>query len=152
MANRYAIWNRQDDIYTIGMGKNIKGLTYSTPFGTAHFTAEEWLMLHPAPPNAVIICAAGDYNGGFFGTLNNMVQLYTSYGADFSDAKTDQEKLDVIEAFEDAINHPKGEERKQNVADNDVTHHESGAEISSLMQLPVVNDDDPDDEEEELKK
>lgn len=133
------------------MNSKLKGLTYSTPFGTSHFTADEWLMLHPAPPSAVIVCAAGDYNGGFFGTLNGLVQIYEGLGADFSEAKTDEEKLNVIEAFEDAINHPNGEERKQNAADNDGTHHESGDEISILMQLPVVNEDDPDDEEE-LKK
>lgn len=108
MAKRYAIWNRKDDIYTPGVDPKIQGLTYSNQFGTGHFTADEWLMLHPAPPNAVIICSTGDYNGGFFGTLGSLVQIYEGLGADFSAAKTDEEKLDVIEAFEDERNRTKG--------------------------------------------
>ena len=106
MLKRYAIWNRQDEVFTPGTDPNIKGWTYSTQAGTSRFTAQEWAQLHPAPANAVIVCAAGDYNGGFFGTLGQMVQVYTAAGADFSGAETDEEKLEVIEAFEDARNDP----------------------------------------------
>ena len=96
MAKRYAIWDRRTDIWTPAKDKSIQGFTYSTPVGTQHFTPEEWLMLHDAPPNAVIICATGDYNGGYFGTLGQLMQIYEDMGADFSNANTNEEKLNVF--------------------------------------------------------
>lgn len=51
----------------------------------------------------------GEINGGFFGTLGQMVQMYEAQGADFSGCETAEEKLEVIEAFEDAMNAPSDE-------------------------------------------
>ena len=56
-----------------------------TPIGEV-LTAEQWV------------------NGGFFGTLGQMKQMYENMGADFSACTTNEEVLTAIEAFEDAVN------------------------------------------------
>ena len=94
--SRYAIWNKQDTIYT--------------PSGSK-FTAEQWIARYPIAevPTVKIVCAGGELNGAFFGTLGQMVEMYTKMGCDFSACETDQDKLDAIEAFEDAQNAPSDE-------------------------------------------
>lgn len=86
--NRYAIWNKQDSILT--------------PIGEV-LTAEQWIERYPIAGVAsiTVICAAGEINGGFFGTLGQMVEMYAKAGCDFSACTTAEEKLAVIEAFED---------------------------------------------------
>lgn len=86
---RYAIWDKKSDVIT--------------PAGTI-YTAEEWKKQHPvaALDHITVICGAGEINGSDFGTLGQMVQIYEQQGADFSEAKTDEDKLAVIEAFLDA--------------------------------------------------
>jgi len=86
---RYAIWNKQDVILT--------------PVGEV-FTAEQWIQRYPIAglDSITVVCAAGEINGGFFGTLGQMVDMYMVQGCDFSNCETDQEKLDTIEAFEEA--------------------------------------------------
>ena len=94
--SKYAIWNKKDHIIT--------------PVGEV-FTAEQWIQRHPAAgiPSITVVCAGGEINGGFFGTLGQMVEMYTKAGCDFSACKTEQEMLDAIEAFEDAMNAPNNE-------------------------------------------
>lgn len=96
MAKRYAIWNKQDPIIT--------------PIGEV-LTAEQWIERYPVAgvPSITVLCSAGEVNGGFFGTLGQMVQMYEAQGADFSGCETDEDKLTVIEAFEDAMNAPSTE-------------------------------------------
>ena len=86
---RYAIWNKTDPILT--------------PIGEV-LTAEQWVNRYPIAgvPSITVICAAGEINGGFFGTLGQMVDLYTKHGCDFSACETAEDKLAAIEAFEDA--------------------------------------------------
>lgn len=86
---RYAIWNKKDLIFT--------------PIGEA-LTPEQWIQRYPIAgvESVTIICAAGEINGAFFGTLGQMVQLYTGMGCDFSACETAEEKLAIIEEFEDA--------------------------------------------------
>lgn len=93
---RYAIWNKTDPIIT--------------PIGEV-LTAEQWIKRYPvaALDSITVICAAGEINGGFFGTLGQMVQMYEAQGADFSACETPEDKLAVIEAFEDAMNTPSDE-------------------------------------------
>ena len=88
---RYAIWNKIDPIIT--------------PIGEV-MTAEEWILRYPVAglPNITVICAAGEINGGFFGTLGQMTQAYSEQGCDFSTCETDEDKLNAIEAFEDYLN------------------------------------------------
>lgn len=100
---RYAIWNKSDPILT--------------PDGKV-FTAEQWIAKRPVAGVAsiTVVCAAGEINGAFFGTLGQMVQTYEAMGCDFSACTTDEEKLEAIEAFEDAMNaaptEPSAEERQ----------------------------------------
>lgn len=100
---RYAIWNKADPIIT--------------PIGEV-LTAEQWIARYPVAgvKNITVVCAAGEVNGAFFGTLGQMVQLYESQGCDFSACETAEDKLAVIEAFEDAQNtvstEPTAEERQ----------------------------------------
>jgi len=94
--NRYAIWDKKSPVIV--------------PTGQV-FTAQQWMDKHPAAKlgSITVVCAAGEINGGFFGTLGQMTQLYAAQGADFSGCATEQEKLEVIEAFEDALNAPSTE-------------------------------------------
>ena len=93
---RYAIWNKVDPILT--------------PIGEV-LTAEQWIERYPIAGVAsiTVVCGAGEINGAFFGTLGQMVQMYEAQGADFSACTTAEEKLEVIEAFEDAMNAPSTE-------------------------------------------
>ncbi len=93
---RYAIWNKTDPIIT--------------PIGEV-LSAAKWIERYPvAGVNSItVVCGAGEINGSFFGTLGQMVQMYAAQGADFSNASTNEEKLEVIEAFEDAMNAPSNE-------------------------------------------
>ena len=99
---RYAIWDKQSPIIT--------------PIGEV-LTAEQWIDRYPAAAldSITIVCAAGEVNGGFFGALGQMVHTYESQGADFSSCKTDEDKLQVIEDFEDSMTRtdtePTAEER-----------------------------------------
>lgn len=88
---RYAIWNKKDPVIT--------------PIGEV-LTAEQWIARYPmaALDSITVICAAGEINGGFFGTLGQMVTMYENEGCDFSNCNTPEEKLVAIEAFEDKRN------------------------------------------------
>lgn len=93
---RYAIWNKQDQVIT--------------PVGEV-LSAAQWIARYPVAGIASIkvVCAAGEINGAFFGTLGQMKLNYENMGADFSECTTDEEVLQVIEDFEDAANTPSTE-------------------------------------------
>lgn len=86
---KYAIWNKIDPILT--------------PIGEV-LTAEQWIQRYPIAgvETVNVVCAAGEINGAFFGTLGSMVDMYTKQGCDFSECETAEDKLAAIEAFEDA--------------------------------------------------
>jgi hypothetical protein len=88
---RYAIWNKKDPILT--------------PIGEV-LTAEQWIERYPIAgvETITVVCAYGEINGAFFGTLGQMVMMYEQQGADFSACTTNEEKLEVIESFEDQRN------------------------------------------------
>lgn len=85
--NKYAIWNKQDPIIT--------------PIGEV-LTAAQWIERYPvaALDSITVICSAGEINGGYFGTLGQMVVTYESMGCDFSGCETAEDKLNVIEMFD----------------------------------------------------
>ena len=91
MLKRYAIWDKKTNIIT--------------PIFEV-LTPEEWIERYPVAgvEGVTVVCSAGEINGGFFGTLGQMVQMYEEAGCDFSECNTDEEKLETIEAFEDARN------------------------------------------------
>ncbi|MBR5199249.1 MAG: hypothetical protein IKW20_05410 [Bacteroidales bacterium] len=86
---KYAIWNKSDPILT--------------PIGEV-LTAKQWIDRYPIAgvPSITVVCADGEINGGFFGTLGQMVEMYTKQGCDFSGCETEEDKLAAIEAFDDA--------------------------------------------------
>ena len=94
--SRYAIWNKTDHIIT--------------PIGEV-LTSEQWIERYPLAglDTITVVCAAGEVNGAFFGTLGQMVQMYEAQGCDFSACTTAEDKLEAIEAFEDAMNAPSTE-------------------------------------------
>ena len=85
---RYAIWNKKDPIIT--------------PIGEV-LSAEQWMEKYPAArlEHITVICAAGEVNGAFFGTLGQMVKMYEDQGCNFSTCTTAEEKLAAIESFDD---------------------------------------------------
>lgn len=89
MSRKYAIWNKQDPIIT--------------PIGEV-LTAEQWIQRYPVAgiDSITVLCAAGEINGAFFGTLGQMVDIYAKQGCDFSACETAEDKLAAIEAFDDA--------------------------------------------------
>ncbi len=86
---RYAIWNKKDPILT--------------PIGEI-LTAKQWIERYPIAglDSITVVCAAGEINGAFFGTLGQMVDMYDDQGCDFSACETAEDKLAAIEAFDEA--------------------------------------------------
>ena len=93
---RYAIWDKASPMIT--------------PIGEV-LSAEQWMERYPVAtiPSITVVCAAGEVNGGFFGTLGQMCRMYEAQGADFSACESAEDKLAVIEAFEDEMNAPTDE-------------------------------------------
>ena len=87
---KYALWDKKTQIVTP---------TFEV------FTAEQWMERYPAAKldHITVVCSAGEINGAFFGTLNQLKQIYEQKGCDFSDCTTDEEVLFVIEAFDDLM-------------------------------------------------
>ena len=115
MAKRYAIWDKQSSIIT----------------PTFHiFTAEEWKERYPIArlDNSVIICSGGEINGGFFGTLAQLMHVAEVEGVDFSHCTTDEEKLDLYDAWENEKNTPK------NIVNNEELTAVSLASIAASME------------------
>lgn len=126
MLKRYTIWDKQSPVIT--------------PVGEV-LSPEQWIDRYPMAglETITVVCAAGEINGGFFGTLGQMVQMYEAQGADFSDATTDIEKLEVIEAFEDSMNAPSDESTpEERIA--------AALEYNNMLNSPVINEDDPDED------
>ena len=86
---RYAIWNKKDPVLT--------------PIGEV-LSADKWIERYPIAgvESITVVCAGGEINGGFFGTLGQMVEMYTKHGCDFTGCETAEDKLAAIEAFDDA--------------------------------------------------
>jgi len=90
MSKKYAIWDKKTPIIT--------------PIYEV-LSPEQWMQRYPAAAieSVTVVCSAGEVNGGFFGTLGQMVQMYEAQGCDFSACTTPEEKLAAIEAFDDAL-------------------------------------------------
>ena len=108
MATKYAIWNKKDSIIT--------------PVGEV-LTAEQWKERYPVAKldNITVLCSAGEINGGFFGTLGSMVEMYEKEGADFSGCTTPEEKLAVIEAFDEEKENAQKEASANSVSNEELT-------------------------------
>ena len=101
---RYQIWDKVSEVIT--------------PSGKV-FTAEEWMCQWPMArlEKIKLVISGGIVNGAFCGVFQEMVSTFEKAGCDFSECTTDEEYLDVMEAFEDAANtmeisnEPSAEER-----------------------------------------
>lgn len=122
---RYAIWDKKSPIIT--------------PIGEV-LTPEQWIERYPVAglSSVTVVCAAGEVNGGFFGTLGQMVALYEAQGADFVGTVTDTEKLEVIEAFEDAM----AGDVTESTAEERIA---AALELANLINMPDAVDDDPEE-------
>ena len=120
---KYAIWDKQSPIIT--------------PIGEV-LTAEQWIQRYPVAgvPSITVICSAGEINGGFFGTLGQMIQMYEAQGADFSVCNTAEDKLAVIEAFEDAMNTPSMEPTNEDLNAASLASIAASLEFQNMMSLP----------------
>ena len=118
--SKYAIWNKKDNILT--------------PIGEV-LTPEQWIERYPIAgvENITVLCAAGEINGAFFGTLGSMVEMYEKEGADFSACKTDEEKLAVITAFDDERERVQ-KEMSANAVSNDELTATSLASIAASLE------------------
>lgn len=127
MVKRYAIWNKRDLVLT--------------PVGEV-FTPEQWIERYPIAgmDGITVVCSAGEINGGFFGTLGQMVDMYMREGCDFSTCNTPEEKLDMIEAFDEARKVASAEAAKI-AAENEAANAElSATSLASIAaQLEYQN-------------
>lgn len=134
---KYAIWNKQDPILT--------------PIGEV-LTPEQWIERYPIAgvPTVTVICAAGEINGGFFGTLGQMVDIYTAQGCVFTDDMTPEEKLAVIEDFEDTREAEEKAKAEEKAAAEAYNNEMSATSLASIAaQLEYQNMMTLDDVEEE---
>ena len=120
---RYAIWDKVSPVIT--------------PNGKV-FTAEQWKEQYPvaALDSITVVCSAGEINGGFFGTLGQLVQMYEAQGADFSACETAEDKLEVIEAFEDAQNAPAEGISNEELTAASLASIAASMEYQNMMTLP----------------
>lgn len=130
---KYAIWNKQDPILT--------------PIGEV-FTAEQWIERYPIAslPTITVICSAGEINGGFFGTLGQLVEMYVTQGCAFTDDMTPEEKLAAIEAFDEekaVIEKAKAEEKAalEEVNTMSLASIAAQLEFQNMMSLPDVEEE-----------
>lgn len=93
---KYAIWDKVSPVIT--------------PIGEV-LSAEQWKARYPVAgvETIKVVCAGGEINGAFFGTLGQMVDMYGKNGCNFSACVTDEDYLNAIEAFEDEMNKPSTE-------------------------------------------
>ena len=84
---KYAIWDKASPVIT--------------PIGEV-LSAEQWIDRYPVAglDSVTVVCAAGEINGGFFGTLGQMKEMYEAQGCDFSTCTTPEEVLATLEAFD----------------------------------------------------
>lgn len=125
--SKYAIWNKSDSIIT--------------PVGEV-LTAAQWVERYPVAglDSVTVVCAAGEINGAFFGTLGSMVEMYTAQGCDFSACNTPEEKLAAIDTFENERAAKAAAEAKE-AAENEATDRAlSAASLASIAaQLEYQN-------------
>lgn len=116
---KYAIWNKSDPVIT--------------PVGEV-LTAEKWVERYPVAGVAsiTVVCAAGEINGAFFGTLGQMVAMYEKQGCDFSTCETAEDKLAAIEAFEDAREAEAKAKAEETAANEAATAEMNAASLASI--------------------
>ena len=127
--SEYAIWNKKDMIIT--------------PSG-AVYTADQWMKKYPVAQldNIHIVCAAGEINGAFFCTLGSMVETYEKEGADFSECKTPEDKINVINDFIKAQEQAQKEASANTIANEELTATSLASIAASLEYQNMLTLDD----------
>lgn len=122
---KYAIWNKQDNIIT--------------PIGEV-LTAAQWIERYPVAgiDGIDIVCSAGIINGGFFGVLSQMVQMYEEHGCDFSSCTTAEEKLQVIEEHDAAAAAASSEASTDELTAASLASIAASLEYQNMMSLEDV--------------
>ena len=123
MNRHYAIWDKKTPIITPIMEV---------------LQPEEWIARYPAAglESVTVVCSAGEINGGFFGTLGQMMQRYEGI-IDFSKFDTADAKLEAIELYEEEQNilaRNKIEEEALNKSFNEEMTAASLASIAASME------------------
>lgn len=97
MSKRYQIWDKTSNVIT--------------PIGEV-LTPAQWIERYPMAnvDGLYLVISGGTINGGFCAEYSSFVDMYTKQGCDFTDCVDMQDFLDVIEAFEDAMNNPEVDE------------------------------------------
>lgn len=127
--SKYIIWNGEDTVYTYGYpGK---------------FTAAEWLAKHPwAEVVPVVLSGEGAINGAFCMPLADMLSNYAKQGVAFTEGMTDQEKLDAIEAWEDAKEAEAAEAAANEAANAEINAASMASIAASLEYQNMMTLDD----------
>lgn len=127
---RFKIWDKKTPIIT--------------PIGE-YLTPEEWIARYPVAgkDSVTVLCGAGEINGSIFATLGQTVMDYEKLGCDFSGCTTDEEKLAVIEAFDNAremAEREAAEEARANEAlqADSLASIAASLEFQNMMALPDV--------------
>ena len=115
MAKRYVLWDKKSDVLT-PVGEVLK--------------PEQWIDRRPIAGVVKTVVSGGAINGAFFGVYDDMINLYTKQGCDFSECVTEQDHLDAIETFEDNLN-----KVQENVISTD-ERIASALEAQVLMSMP----------------
>lgn len=124
---RYAIWDKTSPMIT--------------PIGEV-LTAEQWIARYPVAglETITVVCAGGEINGAFFGTLGQMVDMYEKQGCDFSKCTTNEEKLAAIEAFEDAQNAPSDTVSNEELTATSLASIAASMEYQNMLTLEDVEE------------
>lgn len=125
---RYKIWNKTDTIIT--------------PTGEV-LSPSEWIARHPIAEHVTTLCGAGEVNGSDFEVLDLVMTIYAQLGCDFSTCKTDEEKLAVIEAFDEKRKLAEAEAMAEAKAREDIQADSlasiaASLEFQNMMSLPDV--------------
>ena len=129
-TKRYTIWDKKSPVIT--------------PIGEV-LSPEQWIERYPIAglDSITVICAQGEVNGAYFGTLGQMKQMYENNGADFSTCATNEEVLEAIEAFEDAQAELAAQGSDESTPEERIA---AALEYQNILNTnnTVVNTDDPD--------
>lgn len=101
--SKYKIWDKTSQVIT--------------PIGEV-LTASEWIKRYPVANAVTTVVADGEVNGAYFGILSQMKKIAEEGGADFSEATTDEEILEVYEQWEYEQAHPEPEPQPEVLSDS----------------------------------
>lgn len=115
---KYQIWDKKSNIIT--------------PIGEV-LTPEQWVARYPMTgvDGIKTVIGGGVVNGTVCMEFTGFVENYKKAGCDFTECKTDQDILNTIEAFEDAINSVSVVTAEERIA--------AALEAQVMMSLPDAN-------------